>query len=316
MKDRGDLQHKRTGETALPKAGSGSLPFGADPQASNTLDSAIEDLVGLMHERSKGQKRPGAGSRGKKGVADAGARDRKGKPRDDSDTRVMLHIARAAFKGNADMLLKIAKGFMETGYASDAVTTAKEAIAADPTYPASYFILGTMNANRGDIDEAVKAFKKVIELDPSHPLPRIALGDCYMAQDRFAKALASYNTAAAMPEVHGCAIVGQAHALFRMGRTEEGIAAAEKAKPIAESCSMTSYKLGLFYLLVASVIPDAIHWFRNCLKLDPDDFKAYSSLADAHLMNGDADAVVACINELAKVSETEAVKLLKRLTQE
>ena len=129
-------------------------------------------------------------------------------------------------------------------------------------------------------EEAIGAFEKTGELDPTHPLPKVAIGDTYMAMNKYKDALKYYEIAAAMPRKHGCAFVGKAHALYRMGRTAAGLRVAETAYEMAQTCNITSYKLGLFYLLIAGMTDRAIECLENCIKLDPDDHMAYRVLAE------------------------------------
>lgn len=191
------------------------------------------------------------------------------------------------YADDIESLLDISQAMAQAGDFEGALSAANRAVRMDPTQPVSHCNLGHVNMLLGRQNEALRAYNRAIELEPNHPVGHIVLGDCLMAMKRFQEAFESYNTAASLPKQYGTAYLGQAHALYRMGHTDEGLATAKKAKAMAESCYITSWKLSLFFSLIVGDFAEASRWAENCFRLDPDDSRAYSAMAECCYSRGD-----------------------------
>ncbi|OPZ63550.1 MAG: Tetratricopeptide repeat protein [Firmicutes bacterium ADurb.Bin506] len=201
----------------------------------------------------------------------------------------LLHLARRVAGDELGVLLDFARAYSAMGLPNMALLVLHDALEADATCPACHFVLGSVFQDLHKPEEAIKAFKNAAELDPEHPLPWVAMGDTNMWSGDFTAALDCYDAAVAKPHLHGCAHVGRAHALHRLGRTGESTLAARRAREIATDCFITSYKLGLFHAVVEGNTDSAIECFRNCIRLEPDDDRAYSMLADIYMFREDHD---------------------------
>jgi len=201
----------------------------------------------------------------------------------------LLHLARRVAGDDLGILLDFARAYSSMDVPEIALLVLHDALEADATCPACHFVLGSVYQDLLKPEEAIKAFAKAGELDPEHPLPWIAMGDTHMWAGKFVEALECYDVAAEMRQQHGCAHVGRAHSLYRLGRVDESAFAAGRAHEIADNCFITSYKLGLFRLIVEEDATAAIDCFERCIRLDKDDARSYFMLADVYAIRGDSN---------------------------
>jgi tetratricopeptide (TPR) repeat protein len=221
----------------------------------------------------------------------------------------LLHLARRVAGADLGVLLEFGRTYAAMGLTEASLLVMHDALEADPTCPACHFVMGGIYQGMYKFEEAIGAFEKTGELDPTHPLPKVAIGDTYMAMNKYKDALKYYEIAAAMPRKHGCAFVGKAHALYRMGRTAAGLRVAETAYEMAQTCNITSYKLGLFYLLIAGMTDRAIECLENCIKLDPDDHMAYRVLAEVYESRGDKEKASDYMTRADRIAVSPSSKL-------
>ena len=68
-------------------------------------------------------------------------------------------------------------------------------IQKDKTDPDAYFIKGMTFNYMKQFDKAIESFNKAIELDSTNSNYFSGLGDSYVSQEKYKKALTAYNTA-------------------------------------------------------------------------------------------------------------------------
>jgi serine/threonine protein kinase/tetratricopeptide (TPR) repeat protein len=143
-----------------------------------------------------------------------------------------------------------AAGYQETREA--ARSAALKAVQIDPDLPESHAAMGMLAAASGDLQRTVDEYKKVVELDPNN-------AQAYLAQ---------------------------AEPLNMLGRSSEGVAAAERAATLDPLSPATQGGAGA--RLWQSRRPDlAVPRLRKAIELDPKNPPAYDVLAGAYEMTGD-----------------------------
>ncbi len=92
----------------------------------------------------------------------------------------ILNLGREYFPDENSLQLEEAQLFLETGNNDMLVNSLKEAIAADPSNPNLYRVIGQTYENIGDNDNAIESYKKAIELNPDFTDAIFNLGAIYV----------------------------------------------------------------------------------------------------------------------------------------
>ncbi|MBI4651394.1 hypothetical protein HY745_08955 [Candidatus Desantisbacteria bacterium] len=95
----------------------------------------------------------------------------------------------------SELLLKKAEEFLNNGKTDEALKLCLEAKEVDPLFYESYFFLGVIYKDNGNICESIIQFEKVIYINPCCFLAHFYLGDLYFQIDELEKSIISYNNA-------------------------------------------------------------------------------------------------------------------------
>jgi CRISPR-associated protein Csy1 len=131
---------------------------------------------------------------------------------------------------------------------------AAQALAAFDTLPSlegetaeSWYLAGTLAHDLGLRGEAQRLLTRAIELAPRAPPAHAALGQLHLDEERFAEALASFQSAAALnPTPRAWNNVGVA--LMALGRRDEARAAFEQALRLDPRYALASFNLARVFL--------------------------------------------------------------------
>jgi adenylate cyclase len=126
---------------------------------------------------------------------------------------------------------------------NEAITAAKKAITLNPNSADAYQQLGSTFYWSGRPEEAIDYVKKAIRLNPMPPSYYfLRLGSCYLALERFEKALKIYRKTAEMTPTYVYAHVHLAVTYINMDRENEARAAASKALSIDPNFSVDDFE--------------------------------------------------------------------------
>ena len=78
----------------------------------------------------------------------------------------ILNMGREYFPNESSLQLEEAQLFLETGNNDKLISSLKESVAADPTNPNLYRVLGQTYENTGDVENALIYYKKAVEIKP------------------------------------------------------------------------------------------------------------------------------------------------------
>lgn len=87
----------------------------------------------------------------------------------------------------------LANGLRKMGFYDDALNIVKEGLLRNPDYPEGYLVLGRINLEKGDTQEAIEAFEKTVELDPYNAVAVRFLAECFESQGDTGKSLEYYK---------------------------------------------------------------------------------------------------------------------------
>lgn len=95
----------------------------------------------------------------------------------------------------------LALAYYHLGNLQKALEEVRQEIAANPTFPASYGIQGSLYVDMRQLDDAIASYQKVIELDPDQGAAFYGLGKCYLLKGKVEKSVENLEHAARlMPE--------------------------------------------------------------------------------------------------------------------
>jgi serine/threonine-protein kinase len=162
----------------------------------------------------------------------------------------------------------------------------RQAIEADPNYALAYAHLATsysVLASNGIIDpeeampKAEAAARKALELDETLPEGHLALGSIFRKQWKWTEAERELGEAVDLNPNLGAAHRARARHLSVMGRHNEAVAAANRAREL-DPLSVTINAYVSYAYLFARRFDEGIAAARNTLELDPTSDFAYSML--------------------------------------
>jgi len=155
------------------------------------------------------------------------------------------------------------------GKPEDAVRYYKEAIILDPDFSEAYNALGVVYVKQEKWQEALKCFKKALDnkLYTTPHIPYLNMGDMYMTQKNYAKAVEAYRESKRLANLEiTCFKLGTA--LYEAGRTKEAI------REFQEGVDMAPQNTYLRYSLAIALLKDnnkaaAIAEFKKVVELAP-----------------------------------------------
>ncbi|EDM43992.1 Tetratricopeptide repeat family protein [unidentified eubacterium SCB49] len=158
-------------------------------------------------------------------------------------------------------------------------------IKKDKTDPDAYFIKGMTLNFLEQFDKAIESFNKAIEIDASNSNYFSGLGDAYVSQEKYNKALSSYITATEKKEPieRPFTMIPQIYA--ELNQPDKALKAFYKSKETiskdSDSYINTLYNIGLYELLNKGYNNSEIA-FKELIELVPNDFHAYAKLIQVY----------------------------------
>jgi TolB-like protein len=138
----------------------------------------------------------------------------------DASLRRALELA----PGNAEVVLAAAHVAGDLGRLDEAIALSRRGIVLDPLNAQGHRCLGLFSLYVGLLEQAEVAVKEALELNPQGGMTYGLLGEIYLAQGRFAEALAAYKK-----ESHeGIRLLGLSVAYHALGRKAQSSAALEQ----------------------------------------------------------------------------------------
>jgi tetratricopeptide (TPR) repeat protein len=149
---------------------------------------------------------------------------------------------------------------------SDAITAARQALAADPDNAKLQTALGIALFEAGRLDEALISFERALELDPLYP------------------------------DAHN----GVGRVRYHTGPPEAAAAAYERALAIDPHYIPGYWGLGILYYAQTGAYDDAIAVFRRGLAANPEETHFYDGLGHAYARSGRMEEALEAYGEAAR----------------
>jgi type IV pilus assembly protein PilF len=159
-------------------------------------------------------------------------------------------------------------------------------IDTDKNYKRSYYGLGIISDYQGRLDEAEKYYQKAIDVDPDYSEAYNALGVVYFKEKKWKEAIAAFNNALAnkLYTTPHIPLINLGDLYMAQKDYPKAIEAYSESKQFA-NLEFTTQKLGTA-LFEAGRLKDAIHAFQEGVAMDPQNASMRYDLALAFLKNG------------------------------
>lgn len=138
---------------------------------------------------------------------------------------------------------------------------------------------GEIYRRRGDLDVAARDFRSAAALDPTATRPLEALGDVLFAQERYRRAVETYQERLKLDDRSPAVRHKLALALFRDGAIDASLKEARTAIAQDDQLAEARYLAGLC-LRELNLPDEAIVEFRKAIELSPELIAAREELAD------------------------------------
>jgi Tfp pilus assembly protein PilF len=168
----------------------------------------------------------------------------------------------------------------------------QRAIQTDSSNKYPYYALGLINDMQGKLDDAAGFYEKAISRDADFSEAHNALGVVYFKQKKWKEAIKSFNKALdnkLYPTPH-LPYLNLGDLYMVQGNYEKAIEAYQESKRFA-NLELTVYKLGMA-LFESGKIKEAVNEFREGVALSPKNANMRYGLALALLKDGNKKAAV------------------------
>lgn len=228
------------------------------------------------------------------------------------DSREVLIKAMNLDPKNTSALLKLARLYFIYKEYETAMSFVDKALELDPMLEDAYFIKGMTYAELGDTTTALFNYQKSVEVDPDFYDAWIMLGNMQAAKGN-SLAEQYYRNALDLDTNNTHAIYVLALYYQESGQLEHATREYESLLAKEENKNAL-FNLGYINLVIKEDYPEAISYFYQALKVDPDYHDALFNLALALELSGDKeDARIKYKELLRKVPNHE--RALKQLNQ-
>ena len=193
----------------------------------------------------------------------------------------------------------------------DSVRHFEAAIAKDSLFAPAYSGLGAAYMRLGSVfggalpadarANAIRAAEKALELDSELVEAHVVLGDASVRQWQWDVAEASYRRAIDLNPNDAAAYAGQAHWLLCLGRTDEALASARRAREL-DPLALFGTNIG-WILFHARRYDEAIRELQTVLAVRPDDGMVLWYLGFALIEQGQPEEALRVLERSASVSD-------------
>lgn len=157
----------------------------------------------------------------------------------------------------------------QQGKFEEAIAYYKKAISLDDNFSEAYNSIGVVYSKQQKWNEALKNYKKALEnkLYPTPHVPYMNIGDAYMNQKDYARAIEAYRDAKRYVQLDFI-VLSLGNALLEAGRFKESIAELQEGVSMAPQNVNMRYGLALAYLKSGNKNGAAAE-FRKVIELSP-----------------------------------------------
>ena len=198
-----------------------------------------------------------------------------------------------------------------SGELSEAEHSLREALRLRPGYTEAWSNLGAVYLQSGRVSEATDALLEAARLAPDDAAVRFNLGALYGKTGRLTEAIESYREAVRLKPDFAAAWNNLGILYQNSGRLPEAIAAFRQAAQV-RSEPVAWYNLGIVAAKTGN-LTDAIEAFREAARLAPDHPEAWYQLGQAYARLGKRQEALEVVQTLRPLDAGMAADLRRRI---
>ena len=211
---------------------------------------------------------------------------------------------------DANALILQGEVFRELDKPDEAIKSFDAATKLAPQAPGPYQNRGEIYREKEEYGKAIEEFTKVIELQPGDVLPLVHRAEAYLHNEKFEAALADADAVLEKQQVVAAHRL-RGEILAQLKRLDEAIAEMQQLTKAVPNQPELKMQLAM-YFLINKQPREAISEYDDLLLLDPENFLALRSRADAYLNIGKHAEAIADFEAALKV-EPEDTAILNNL---
>lgn len=211
---------------------------------------------------------------------------------------------------DANALILQGEIFRELDKPNEAIKSFDAATKLAPQAPGPYQNRGEIYREQEEYGKAIEEFNKVIELQPGDVLPLVHRAEAYLHDKKFEAALADADAVLEKQQVVAAHRL-RGEILAQLNRLDEAIAEMQQLTKSVPNQPELKMQLAM-YFLINKQPQEAISEYDDVLLLDPENFLALRSRADAYLNIGKHAEAIADFEAALKV-EADDTAILNNL---
>ena len=196
----------------------------------------------------------------------------------------------------SDKLFKKATNKHKAGLYREAQALYKKILKSQPQHIDANYMLGTLYAEQGEINNALKYMSVAEELAPGSQYIKNNLGNVYRMRGDYEMAEEKYNEALSIQPDMIEALNNLAIVHRRLNQTSQAISLYKNAISLSPNFVEANYNLGKSYWDEGQY-EDAKACFQRVLEIDPKHALATHEMGNYYLKMGDKENAVACFEQ-------------------
>ncbi|MFA5060514.1 MAG: tetratricopeptide repeat protein [Candidatus Omnitrophota bacterium] len=166
---------------------------------------------------------------------------------------------------------------------------------------ASYFNLGYIYGEQGDLKTAIDFYKKALEINPQYAKALYNLANAYTDMELYNEAVNLYRRAIKIDPKNSDVYLGLGVAYTALGNHQEAVSCYKKAIEVNPSNSNAYFNLAFSYETTGQ-IRDAIENYKKTTEIDPAHAEAYYNLGNLYVHLGMTETAVKNYEKAIEVS--------------
>jgi len=207
--------------------------------------------------------------------------------------------------GAGDKLFKKAHSRHVAGDLAEARNLYQKILRKTPRHVDALYMLGTLLAEQGELDQALRYLSQASSLAPQSPMIHNNLANVYLKSGKLDQALASYQRVIQqspnLPEPR----FNLGYILLKQGKLEQAIASLEQAVSLKPDFYLAQLYLGNAYKTAANY-PRAVLCYQQALKHTADPKDALFGLGNALAAQKNYPEAVACFKQILALEPDNA----------
>jgi len=203
-----------------------------------------------------------------------------------------------------DKLLKKAINKHKAGHSREAQTLYKKILKSQPQHIDANYMLGTLYAEQGDINNSLKYLKIAEQLAPRSPYVKNNLGNIFRMQGDYEAAAVKYQEALNLQPDMIEALNNLAIVQRRLNHIPQAISLYKNAIALSPTFVEAHFNLGKAYW-DEQQYEDAKACFQRVLEINPQHARAWHEMGNYYLKHEDKAQAIACFEKYLSLSKED-----------